>query len=290
MLMEKVVRPQAAVKYLDILVAVASAVEDEPAIGYAEDLAVSGDGHVTAMLVSALPDTLYAIDATYAPLIWSDMIKRLHEESEEEAVRLKARLDRFIVPFELRKVMGEVTFAAASSAMSARHADISVFLRPFGEHDDRRMFVIRSLFVSGRPSIVVPPTWKKGAAMRNVLIAWNASKEAARAVADAAPFLAAAENVRLVTVGARPSFLGHGDQPGGDIATHLARRGVKVEIVNLAANDEEEGALIAAEAKRFGADLLILGAYGHSRLREMVFGGVTKYLLVHGETPMLFSH
>ncbi len=119
-----------------------------------------------------------------------------------------------------------------------------------------------------------------------MLVAWNGTREAARATHDALPFLTQADKVVVLGVSAS----GEDHIPGADLSTHLARHGVSVEIHNREANDVSVGDAILNAASDYGADLLVIGAYGHSRLRELVLGGVTRHLLRHMTIPVLMSH
>ena len=112
-----------------------------------------------------------------------------------------------------------------------------------------------------------------------MLIAWNASRESTRAVNDALPLLAGATMVTVLAVNPRHGIKGHGDVPAADIALHLARHGVKAEAAHTVAKDISEGDALLSYAADLGVDLIVCGGYGHSRAREMVFGGVTRTLL-----------
>jgi nucleotide-binding universal stress UspA family protein len=204
--------------------------------------------------------------------------------------KLDTRLKRMDSRVALRAIEGEAQMIARLAALNARHADIAVAVRPIDKLDNRENVIVSTLFGGGRPVLMLPPAFKQEFAPKRVMVAWNASKEAARAAADAAPFLANASEVRVLTVDAKPEFMGHGDAPGEDYTAHLARRGLKVELVNADGAGRDAGEVIAAEAKAFGADLLVMGAYGHSRMREFVFGGVTRLLLRNSDIPILLSH
>jgi nucleotide-binding universal stress UspA family protein len=121
-------------------------------------------------------------------------------------------------------------------------------------------------------------------------VAWDASREAARAVNDALPLLRRAKQVGVLTVNPRPWPFGHGEEPGGDIGLHLARHGVKVEVQRIEAPDIDPGNAILSHLADRSADLLVMGAYGHSRLREFVLGGVTRTILGEMTVPVLMSH
>ena len=139
---------------------------------------------------------------------------------------------------------------------------------------------------SCRPVIAVPFAGKFKTLGKRVLVAWNGTREAARATHDALPFLTHADKVVVLSVNAS----GKVHIPGADISTHLARHGVDVEIHNREGNDVSVGDAILNAVSDYGADLLVIGAYGHSRVRELVLGGVTRHLLRHMTIPVLMSH
>ena len=107
---------------------------------------------------------------------------------------------------------------------------------------------------------------------------------------DALPLLLRARSVELVIVDPRVGEIRHGELPGADIAAHLARHGLRVEVASLPREGASAGEAILRRAREVGAQLLVAGGYGHSRAREQVFGGVTRRLFEHAEVPVLFSH
>jgi len=142
----------------------------------------------------------------------------------------------------------------------------------------------------GRPVLAVPYVGKYPTVAEHILVAWNAGREATRAVNDALPLLKRAKKVTILAVNPRPGFFGHGAQPGADIALHLARHGVKAEAAQLASDDIDPGDLLLSRASDLGSDLIVMGAYGRSRMRELVLGGVTRHMMAHMTVPLLLSH
>ncbi|HYZ84350.1 MAG TPA: universal stress protein [Bryobacteraceae bacterium] len=124
--------------------------------------------------------------------------------------------------------------------------------------------------------------------IRRILVGWNASREAIRAVADALPFLVRAEAIEVLAVDAK-RYRDHGQEPGANIARHLARHGAKVNVRRVSSGGEDIGRELLSRAVSFGADLLVIGAYGHSRLNEWIFGGVTQTILRETGLPVLMS-
>jgi nucleotide-binding universal stress UspA family protein len=142
----------------------------------------------------------------------------------------------------------------------------------------------------GRPVLVVPPGWKTRAIGHRVLVCWKPTREAARAFAEADDFLARADRVTVVAVDARLADAGYGEHPGSDISTHLARRGVKVELVNLDSTGRSEAKAIQDQALAVDADLIVMGGYGRSRMSEFIFGGVTREMLKTSTVSVLMAH
>jgi len=138
--------------------------------------------------------------------------------------------------------------------------------------------------------LVVPFIGASAAIGRNVLLCWNASREAARAATDALPLLQAAASVTVLVVGAETSDSGHGAEPGADVAIWLGRHGVKVTVQRDVAADADVGGLILSRAMDHGCDLIVMGIYGHSRLRELVLGGASRTLLGSMTVPVLMAH
>ena len=138
--------------------------------------------------------------------------------------------------------------------------------------------------------LVVPYAFERRPVGRRVLVAWNASREAARAVSDALPLLKRAGQVDVVAFEPGKSGAAHGEEPGADIALYLARHGVKVTVSRVDAPDLDVGNQLLSRAFDLSADLIVMGAWGHSRLRELVLGGVTRTVLESMTVPVLMAH
>jgi nucleotide-binding universal stress UspA family protein len=124
----------------------------------------------------------------------------------------------------------------------------------------------------------------------HVMVAWNGSREATRAVNDAMPLLKMASKVEVIVVNPRGGSQGHGEVPGADICLHLARHGVKAEAHAVHAEDMDAGAMLLSRAADESVDMIVMGAYGRSRLRELVLGGATRHIVRHMTIPVLMSH
>jgi nucleotide-binding universal stress UspA family protein len=147
----------------------------------------------------------------------------------------------------------------------------------------------RLLLASGAPILVVPGGWKSEPIGKKILVGWNASREARRAVADALPFLVKAASVTLLVIDSNKRADRHGEEPGADIALYLARHGARVDVEQVSSRSSPVADLILSYAADHGIDLIVIGAYSHARSVEMVFGGVTRTLLKQAPVPVLMS-
>jgi nucleotide-binding universal stress UspA family protein len=145
------------------------------------------------------------------------------------------------------------------------------------------------LLASGAPILVIPSGWKSESIGNRILVGWNASREARRAVADALPFLVAASSVTLLVVDSEARASRHGEEPGADIALYLARHGVRVEVEQVLSKGSPVADIMLSQAANHGVDLIVIGAYSHARSVEMLFGGVTRTVLKQAPVPVLMS-
>jgi nucleotide-binding universal stress UspA family protein len=186
----------------------------------------------------------------------------------------------------------EEGYADTRLAVHARYADLVVL----GQSDpdaasSAPLDLPETLALStGRPVLVVPHIGAPAKVGRTVLLCWNASRESARAASDALPLLRAADKVIVLCVDPRSSAGGHGAEPGADVAAWLSRHGVKVTVQRDVAADTDVGSVILSRAADHDVDLIVMGLYGHSRLREMVLGGASRTLLASMTAPVFFAH
>lgn len=150
-------------------------------------------------------------------------------------------------------------------------------------------FPERLALESGRPVLTVPYAGRFESVPRRVVIAWDGRREAARAAFDALPLLAVAEVVTILTI-ARPGAVARNETPDLSLAAALARHGIKANVKQSVTAGMEVGEELLSRLADLGADLLVMGAYGHSRMRELVFGGATRHISRHMTVPTLFSH
>ena len=148
----------------------------------------------------------------------------------------------------------------------------------------------RIMLECGRPVLLLPPTPMDNDTGSRVLVAWNGRREAVRAVHDALPLLESADEVKVVMVNPGANAPDAGDLPGSALCHHLARHGVKSEAREVRASGQSDGAALMTLAAEEKANLVVMGAYGHARWRELVVGGVTDHVLRHATIPVFLSH
>jgi len=190
----------------------------------------------------------------------------------------------------IRSEWRSLPYLSGEVGVHAYYADLVVIARPesAGQTAGPPGLAESLVLSSGRPIIVFPP---RGTVtrVRRILVGWNARRESIRAVADALPLLVRAEAVEVLVVDHQRQEAGHGEEPGADIARHLARHGAQVEVRRMASGGKDVGRLLLSQAAAFGADLVVMGAYGHSQLREWMFGSVTRTVLYEAGLPVLMS-
>ncbi|MGA7993706.1 MAG: universal stress protein, partial [Bradyrhizobium sp.] len=178
--------------------------------------------------------------------------------------------------------------AAATVGASARLYDLTIVLQPEADRDTYDNTLPQEiLFESGGPVLFIPTTHKGPLELKRIGIAWDGSRLAARAVRDAAPFLAQAQAVTIVSIN-EPEV--PADASAAGLAAHLARHGLTAQIERANADRADVQPTLLSIAADTGLDLIVMGAYGHSRLQERFLGGVTRDMLQAMTVPTLMSH
>ncbi len=273
----------------DILVHLDGTAQATSRLAVAADLARRHQAHLTALfVVDVTPPIMGAADAG-SGAVMAGIIDQMRADALAAARGVE---DAVTATLAREGIVGEWRCAEGSTAelvaLHARYADLVVVGQ--AQPDAGDAIVSAAIFGAGRPVLVVPYAGTFATVGRRALVGWNASREASRAVHDAMPLLAAAESVTVSAVNPRRGLGGHGEEPGADIARHLARHGVRVTVEHTVAPEIGAADILLNRASELSADLLVVGAYGHSRLREVLLGGVTRSLLREMTVPVLLSH
>ena len=222
-----------------------------------------------------------------------DIIDMMRRENERAAKAAASKFDDAVRGTALSADMRVLDATEAGAphifAEVARRFDLSIVAQPDpdapGPGDPMAEAV---LFQSGRPVLIVPYIQRGGLTLDRVLVCWDGSRNAARAVGDAMPFIIRAKATEIVIVTNEDAK--SDEMPGADIAHHLARHGADVEVKRIVSTETDVAGTILSHAADVSADFLVMGGYGHSRLREFVLGGATRGILASMTLPTLMSH
>ena len=281
--------------FREVLLPLAGTPADSAALDASVGLARSLDAHLSVLETVSLP---MFMPAPWGGVVPDSLLQEVHAPLRERGVAnvasLRARLAGEGIEHEVR--LAEALFAEPPqvAALHARHADLAVLGGPAGLPVDdaaavRRLFA-GLLFESGRPVLLLPPHHACRWPATHAVVAWQPTREATRALHDAMPLLAQATSVDVLMVDPEPRTAGHGDLPGADIGAHLARHGLKVNVVQRERGRDSVATALLRHAADTDAGLLVAGGFGHSRLREWMLGGTTRGLLEALHLPVLFSH
>jgi nucleotide-binding universal stress UspA family protein len=265
---------------------------DAAAIDAALSLAKAHDAHISALVTLEHPMPLVT-EFGYVPVEASQ--RELDEASaaaEAQAARARTQLAREAVSSEVRLTEVMMLWSEETAALHARHADISVLGGPDPKQASPRFaLTFKSLLLSsGRPVLVVPTGASLPSPLRRVVLAWKPTAEATRALHDALPLLAGASEIDVLMIDPQVAEGRHGEQPGADIARHLSRHGLTVNVVSMPKEGRSIGANLLRHAQEVDADLLVMGGYGHAHWREVILGGATRTVLDGMRKAVLFSH
>ena len=273
----------------DILVHADSTETFESRLSYAIALAEQHGAHLTALyVIPEYPIPAY-VGVPMGPVIIEESLKFETQEIEATRKKLASITDKTGFNVEWRQAQGDPTRILD---IQGRYFDLVIL----GQTDPRWSSEYATgqtdqLVVSlGRPALIIPFIGAEAKPPKHILVAWDGSSAAARALNDALPLLQNADLVEVMTVNPGKDSVNEGDVPAHDICLHLARHDVTVEARVSHATDISTADLFLSHACDMGADLMVMGAYGHSRVREFIFGGVTKHMLKHMTIPVLMSH
>jgi nucleotide-binding universal stress UspA family protein len=273
----------------DLVVNLAVGTDRDPTAQFAISIAAKFEAHIAGIV--------FAYDPVITPTLmdglsasWVDAQRAENRAIAQQAVdRFEAVAEREGLSAEHRVIEANLGQAANLFGRIARPFDLAVV----GQTDPERalpddLLIEAALFESGRPTVVVPYIQKEDLKLGHVLACWDGSRHAARAIADSLPFLMRAKKVEIVMVAGGDDK--KDELPGADLGEHLARHRLAVEVKRLVAADVDVSNVILSYAADCGADLIVMGGYGHSRLREFILGGATRGILQSMTVPVLMAH
>lgn len=265
--------------------------QDDTEIRRAMEIAGKLDAHLMVLVVGIAPPPPASPYGVVSNDVWAG-------EITEGQQRAKARAD---------EIAAMITEAGQSGTVQSNYVDrgtIATLAARFARYSDCTLIAAAAkgfetirgcvsdgaLFESGRPVVVLPKGTTSFPHPKRVMVAWDASVEASKAVRDAIGLMKAADAVDVVLVDPVPTFDGHGPEPGADLASYLARHGISATIHCLPREGRDVSEALVRAGEDVGADLMVMGGYGHSRLRQRIFGGTTTNILKDPKVTVLMAH
>ena len=272
-------------KNLLAIVAVGDAVpETEKAIEICTEL----NAHLSVLVVG----TGFAPTGAYYDVstVWLEQ----REQDMEAVLEARSKVEELCckngISFDVDHLYDEQFVLQNYICARAMYADVVITGKGIRSNTDlRNLTVAATSFEAGAPILLQPDAGVASLKPNIVLLAWNSQPEAAKAAKEAMPFLMGADRVHVVIVDPDNRHLRNGGEPGADAATFLSRHGVKVEVEQLASGGRPIEEVLRQHAREIGADMIVIGAYGHSRLRERVFGGVTASFIEASDFPLFIA-
>jgi nucleotide-binding universal stress UspA family protein len=263
--------------------------EHDPAGNFAVSMGEMFEAHVLGVAFAYEP----VIPGSVMGAIPPEFIETQRQETAKRAQAAAARFEQVAkragISAETRLLTASISGAADRFGRIARRFDIAVVGQAEREKAMPEEVVDEgALFESGRPVVFVPFIQRAGIKLDRVMVCWDGSRAATRAVADSLPFLSRAKAVEVVMVASSQARTG--ELPGVDLGQHLARHGLNVDVKRITSPDIDVPSTILSYASDCGADMIVMGGYGHSRLREFVLGGATRGMFESMTVPVLMSH
>lgn len=270
------------------VLAVVGATDAAADIEKAVELCLEQEAHLSIIVAGlALPPAAgdYPVGT-----VWLDQRNEDLTVLDEVRSKAEAACETSGLTFDIDEVYSEAAILAGEIYRRALYADV-VFIGDGvrGDRELTRAVVNGSVFDAHRPLLLAPEKGKPTLKPRQVLLAWNSRAEAARAAREALDMLIAADSVHIVLVDPDGSYWENGGEPGADVAVYLSRHGVKAFVEQVASGGRPVEEVLEQHALESGCDLIVMGAYGHSRLRERIFGGVTASVVESCEFPVFIA-
>ena len=274
--------------YKDIVVQLGAGLQRDVAGEFAISVAAAFESHLSGVAFAYEPPISGGMLDGVPPAV----IDRWREERQAEAERARKAFDESArkagIVFDSRVLSDDTADAAYVFSAVARNYDLSVVAQAQPDLGVAESLTIEAaLFDSGRPVLVVPYIQKAGLKLGRVVVCWDGSRNAARAVGDAMPLLQRAGQIDVVTIETKETRT---EFKGAQIAEHLARHKLKVDLKPIVAPDTDVANIVLSYVADSSADLVVMGGYGHTRIREFVLGGATRGILESMTVPALMAH
>ncbi|WP_429131885.1 universal stress protein [Ensifer sp. 4252] len=273
------------------ILAVFSIHHKEQSLRSAAEICASVGAHLSLLIVKLASPPPIGEYAAAVSVDWLDERQRDIVRLETCVEKAKAILDQTGISFDVATMYTESAWADDEIGERARYCDLTLVGDGLMADPELRSRTLDgALFRSARPVLIVPRGKTATLTPKKVVLAWDSGFEAARAAREAMGILAGADDVQVTMVDPRASYGRNGEEPGADIAAYLVRHGVSVAVERLPSGGQSIDEVLNRFAQDASAELMVMGAYGHSRMRERVFGGVTRSMLETASVPVLMVH
>lgn len=251
------------------------------------DLCAQVDAHLSALVVAiAAPPPMG--DAVLMADLWAKERQAVLERVTERAGAVSTFLAKIGRRGDVSSEYPDLAWVDEAVGLRARYTDLTVIGPEILKTETLKSKIIEGiLFSSGRPLLLVPEGFTATLKPKRVVVAWDSSFEASRALREALDMLDEADEIHVTLVDPVADDMGQGAEPGTDVAAYLSRRGLNVSVDRLPSSGHSVAEVLRRHAVDTAAELMVMGAYGHSRLRERLFGGVTKSVLAAPPLPIL---
>lgn len=277
--------------YKSLLTVVTDIKVAKPALDKAVEIARAEDAHLDVLCIGVDRTQTGYYYAGASAVYQQEVIEKAKEEADVAEKFAAELLEQSDIKWALDTAVAQLAGLGRLVAHRARFNDLIILPRPYGKGcgQEQEIIVESALFEGNVPTLVIPPKAKPTAQAKRIIVAWNESGEAMSAVRAALPALIAAESVNIVVIDP-PQHGPDRSDPGGALSQMLVRHGVKAEITVLAKTMPRVSDVMLRHARDMNADMLVMGAYGHSRFREAILGGATRNMLENASVPVLMAH
>lgn len=278
--------------YKTILVSLNEVGREPQLVAAAAQLGRMLGAHVTGLYVIPAVQVYPSVGFEAAPQVFEGNRTFFKDNAERVRQSFEAAMTREGLAFDFHQVDSRTPIIADEVISKGRCADVLIVstTNPDEITGVERDFVEQVLMGAGRPVIVLPFKGEAQLNLDEVVLGWDGGRESARSAFDAVPLLKVAKKVRIVRVDPQKDPELRASVPGADLAQALARHGIKAETQGYPTDGADEGQALLRCADDCGAGLIVMGAYGHSRLAEFIFGGATRFVLTRLNRPVLMSH
>ncbi|WP_181164412.1 universal stress protein [Amaricoccus solimangrovi] len=257
------------------------------AIGICQGL----DAHLVTLVLGVASPPPVSPYGVVSNDLWASEVDQGQADAKARAGQVEAILAPSGISYSVEPQFIDRGSVTSLAARYARYADLTLIAPRAAQAEQAQDWVMNgALFESGRPILLLPEADVHFPRVDRALIAWDASVEASKAVRDAIGLLKSAGAVEAILIDPVPSFDGHGPEPGADLSTYLGRHGIATTVHRLPKEGQGVGDVLRRAATDLDADLIVMGGFGHSRLRERFFGGTTTNMMRNLEIPVMMAH